>query len=92
MSFNSFCALSIEDVSHFVPITSPFFNPSEDSIDCNFSDPNILIRSSSSETKKILSPGSPCLPERPLNWLSILLLSCLSVPMMHNPPETTTFS
>ena len=35
--------------------------------------------------KNIVDPGSPCLPDLPLNWLSILLLSCLSVPIIKRP-------
>ena len=34
------------------------------------------------EMKNTDSPGSPCLPLLPMSWLSILLLSCLSVPSM----------
>ena len=48
---------------------------------------NIFIKGSSKDKKNLEDPGSPCLPLLPLNWLSILLDSCLSVPMTCNPPN-----
>ena len=54
------------------------------------SDPNFLIKSSSSETKNRDEPGSPCLPERPLSCRSTRRESCLSVPIMANPPAFFT--
>ena len=53
---------------------------------------NNLKRSSSSERKNLEYPGSPCLPDRPLNWLSILRDSCLSVPRIWRPPAFNTIS
>ena len=52
--------------------------------------PKSLIKLSSNETKNCELPGSPCLPDRPLNCLSTLLESCLSVPIIANPPESIT--
>ena len=54
------------------------------------SEPKIRIKSSSSETKNWDSPGSPCLPDRPRSWLSILRASCRSVPSTYNPPASRT--
>ena len=51
---------------------------------------NNLKRSSSSDKKNLEYPGSPCLPDLPLSWLSILLDSCLSVPRMWRPPASNT--
>ena len=45
------------------------------------SPPKRRTRSSSRLTKNLVEPGSPCLAARPLNWLSIRLDSCLSVPI-----------
>ena len=49
------------------------------------------IKLSSSDKKNLDTPGSPCLPARPLSWLSILLDSCRSVPITYNPPSDFTF-
>ena len=54
--------------------------------------PKSLIRSSSKEIKKTDSPGSPCRPARPRNWLSIRRDSWRSVPMIFNPPTARTSS
>ncbi len=58
----------------------------------SLSDPNIRIKSSSKLRKKQVLPGSPCLPERPLNWLSILRLSCRSDANTNKPPASKTWS
>ncbi len=50
----------------------------------------IRIKSSSSERKKRLLPGSPWRPQRPRNWRSIRRASCRSDPMMCSPPLATT--
>ena len=52
--------------------------------------PNLLISSSSNDMKNCEYPGSPWRPARPLNWLSIRLDSCLSVPITHSPPSSLT--
>ena len=49
-------------------------------------------RSSSSERKNWLEPGSPWRPERPRSWLSMRRLSWRSVPRMWSPPAATTSS
>ena len=54
------------------------------------SEPNMRIRSSSSDTKNWDDPGSPCRPARPRNWRSTRRDSCLSVPMMARPPASFT--
>ena len=48
------------------------------------------IKSSSSDTKNIDDPGSPCLPARPRNCLSTRRLSCRSVPSIARPPASFT--
>ncbi len=58
--------------------------------DFTLSPPKILIKSSSRETKNCEDPGSPCLPALPLSWSSILLASCLSVPITQSPPSSLT--
>ena len=52
----------------------------------------IRIRSSSSDRKKRLLPGSPCRPQRPRNCKSMRRASCRSVPMMCRPPSARTSS
>ena len=71
-------------------ITSPSFSPILSISFAIRSEPNFRIKSSSNETKNIVEPGSPCRPERPLNCRSTLLESCLSVPMIANPPDSFT--
>ena len=71
-------------------ITSPSFNPILSINLAIRSEPNFRIKSSSSETKKREEPGSPCRPARPLNCLSTRLESCLSVPIIANPPASFT--
>ena len=48
-------------------MASPSFIPKVFNTFSNLSDPNIRIRSSSRDKKNEDFPGSPCLPERPLN-------------------------
>ena len=48
------------------------------------------IKLSSSDTKKIELPGSPCLPARPRSCLSTRLLSWRSVPTIAKPPASFT--
>mmetsp|Transcript_2821 Transcript_2821/g.8425 ORF Transcript_2821/g.8425 Transcript_2821/m.8425 type:complete len:306 (+) Transcript_2821:985-1902(+) len=58
------------------------------------SPPKMRKRLSSRERKYRVEPGSPWRPDRPRNWLSIRLDSCLSVPTTCRPPSscTSTFS
>ena len=51
-----------------------------------------LNKSSSKERKNLEYPGSPCLPDLPLSWLSIRLDSCLSVPRICSPFAAITSS
>ena len=87
-----FWALSMALFIQGWSIDSFSFSPSFLSIPSIESPPKILINSSCKLMKKIVLPGSPCLPDLPLNWLSILLLSCLSVPTINKPPSFLTFS
>ena len=73
-------------------IASPSSIPKVDRTLSRRSEPKILIRSSSKLRKKQVLPGSPCLPERPLNWLSILRLSCRSDASTNRPPASITCS
>jgi hypothetical protein len=50
----------------------------------------ITIRSSSSEQKNRETPGSPCRPARPRNWLSNRRYSYFDVPSTDRPPNSTT--
>ena len=86
-------ALSIAFVSILCSMASPFSIPPIEVIRfLILSGAKIFIKGSSKETKNLEDPGSPCRPLLPLNWLSILLDSCLSVPMTCNPPNPITFS
>ena len=81
-----FCALSIDLVIILCWITS---SSSMFILSITFiilSDPKSLMRLSSRETKNWDEPTSPCLPDLPLNCLSTLLDSCLSVPTIASPP------
>ena len=74
-----FCSIGISSGTFNLSITPFILSPAK-----------IRIKSSSVETKNWVSPGSPWRAERPLNWLSILLDSCLSVPNTNNPPARST--
>ena len=87
-----FCALSIDFVIIECWITSPSSSPILSITLATLSDPNNLMRLSSSETKNCELPGSPCLPDLPLNCRSTLLESCLSVPIIAKPPDSLTIS
>ena len=71
-------------------MTSPSLWPILSIILAIRSDPNKRIKLSSRETKNCDEPGSPCLPDLPLNCLSTLLESCLSVPIIAKPPPSLT--
>ena len=85
-----FCADSIEFDNILFLIDTSSLNPTLCSIIFALSVPNLTIKSSSNDTQNWLSPGSPWRPERPRNWLSIRLDSCLSVPITNNPPSSFT--
>ena len=87
-----FWALSIDFVIILCWMTSPSLWPILSIALAIRSDWNKRIKLSSSETKNCEDPGSPCLPALPLNCLSTLLDSCLSVPMMARPPAAFTSS
>ena len=86
------CARSRDLFTHGCIIASPSSIPRVDNTLSSLSDPNIRIKSSSKLRKKQVFPGSPCLPERPLNWLSILRLSCRSDAKTNKPPASKTWS
>jgi|GEM_PF-2383712 hypothetical protein len=48
--------------------------------------------SSFGEIKNCVEPGSHCLQALHLNWLSILLVSCFSVQIIHSPQSSVTHS
>mmetsp|Transcript_69244 Transcript_69244/g.129272 ORF Transcript_69244/g.129272 Transcript_69244/m.129272 type:complete len:203 (+) Transcript_69244:692-1300(+) len=54
--------------------------------------PKTLNTSSCNDKKKREVPGSPCLPARPLNWLSIRRDSWRHVPSTYSPPAFSTAS
>lgn len=58
----------------------------------SLSPPNILMISSLGDIKNCVIPGSHCLPLLHLSWLSILLVSCFSVPMIASHPASFTHS
>ena len=61
-----------------------------DIIALTLSPPKMRKILSSRDRKNRVEPESPCLPDLPLSWLSILRLSCLSVPMTWSPPKSST--
>jgi len=85
-----FCAFSIvlPSIPSEIGISSSI--PTWVIISCILSPPKSLMSSSSKDTKNLDSPGSPCLPDLPLSWLSILLDSCLSEPITYKPPTSFT--
>ncbi|MDP2396306.1 MAG: hypothetical protein Q8S84_04765 [bacterium] len=58
----------------------------------NLSPPNILIISSFGDIKYCVIQGSHCLPALHLSWLSILLVSCFSVPRIISHHNSFTHS
>ena len=85
-----FCAFSIARVSMRFSIASPSSTPRRSHHCLTRSASKIRSRSSSSERKNWLEPGSPWRPERPRSWLSMRRLSWRSVPRMCRPPAATT--
>jgi len=74
----------------FASIAMPSSKPMRSSIFSIQSPMNSLRRSSLSDRKKRLDPGSPWRPERPRSWLSMRRDSWRSVPTMWRPPAATT--
>ena len=84
------CARSRDLLTQECTIASPSFMPKVFRTFSKRSEPKIRIKSSSSDRKNELRPGSPCRPERPRNWLSIRRDSCRSVAKTYNPPAAIT--
>ena len=70
-SSTRFCAWPMAPVTHGWVMTSPSSAPERSIQRAMRSDPNRRIRSSSSERKNTLWPGSPWRPERPRSWRSM---------------------
>src|SRR5262249_40522442 len=81
-----FWAAVIRRLTMALSMASPSFIPSRWSTADTHSPAKIRIRSSSSDRKNRLEPGSPCRPARPRSWLSMRRAPCRSVPRMCSPP------
>ena len=87
-----FCAPSMRRLTMRLSMASPSCMPRRVSMFLTHSPAKIRIRSSSSDRKKRLVPGSPWRPQRPRSCRSMRRASWRSVPITCRPPSCLTSS